>query len=63
VVNVFQLVPHASKNGSGVFQAMQHHRLDDSGRHWQSGQRIPRNLASSSASSATGVRTGMCMTR
>jgi hypothetical protein len=49
---VFQVVPHASKNGSGVSYQKQHQALEAAGCQPQSGHRMRPN---SSASSDVGL--------
>ena len=55
VENVFQTVPHPSKNGSGVPAQSQRQRLECEGRQLQSGHRIPPNASSSSGVAALTV--------
>jgi hypothetical protein len=42
-------VPHPAKNGSGAADGSQHHRLDESGRQPQSGQRTRLKTLSSAS--------------
>jgi len=50
VAKVFQIVPQASKAGSGVPRHSQRQRFDDEGRHLHSGHRMPTNESSASKS-------------
>jgi hypothetical protein len=47
VENVFQIMPHASKGGSGVPPVLQHQRLDAVGRQPQSGHLMVLKASSS----------------
>jgi hypothetical protein len=60
-VNVFQVVPQDSKNGSGVSMHRHDQRLAGVGCHRHSGQRMRVNASASSGgdhSVMTGVHTG-----